>query len=219
MTERSSRYSLMTWRKSYPSLTRVAAWRFGIACIVTAVRSPRSILSARWSRNSGMWSRTASTCKACALGKAAASRSHSSTIRFLWCRMNFESDCTGIRLRCNVGTARLHQKRRDLSCSMSSFPRTRATINSPQPTGFMSPANTRTVLLIDDELSAVDLYALAIGEHFRVLTATTARAGYALAQQERPDAIVIDMLLPDLHGLDLSRRLSEDARTTAIPRI
>jgi len=83
----------------------------------------------------------------------------------------------------------------------------------------MSPANTRTVLLIDDELSAVDLYALAIGEHFRVLTATTARAGYALAQQERPDAIVIDMLLPDLHGLDLSRRLSEDARTTAIPRI
>ncbi|HZR25928.1 MAG TPA: response regulator [Vicinamibacterales bacterium] len=83
----------------------------------------------------------------------------------------------------------------------------------------MLPHGLPTVLLIDDELAAVDLYALAIGEHFRVLTARTATDGYALARSEKPDAIVMDMLLPDLHGLELSRRLLDDPQTASIPVI
>ena len=56
--------------------------------MVTVVRSSRSIASARRSRNSGMWSRTASTVRACALGKSFASANHSSTMRDLYRRIN-----------------------------------------------------------------------------------------------------------------------------------
>jgi len=83
----------------------------------------------------------------------------------------------------------------------------------------MSDHRAPIILLIDDELAAIDLYALAIGEHFRVVTARTGSSGYALARSERPDAIVVDMLLPDIHGLDLSRRLLDDPQTATIPLI
>lgn len=42
-------------------------------------------------------------------------------------------------------------------------------------------------------------------------------AGVALAQQSRPDLILVDMQLPDFDGYEVLRRLRADARTAAIP--
>jgi DNA-binding response OmpR family regulator len=49
---------------------------------------------------------------------------------------------------------------------------------------------------------------------FQPVEATTAEDAFAEACNVRPDAIVTDMVLPDVSGLDLTRRLRSDPRTT-----
>lgn len=76
------------------------------------------------------------------------------------------------------------------------------------------------VLVIEDnpmnmEL-AIDL--LRIQGH-EVLAAKTAGEALSLLQEVTPDLILMDIQLPGLNGLDLTRRLKEDGRTKGIPII
>lgn len=75
------------------------------------------------------------------------------------------------------------------------------------------------VLLIEDNLTVADLYALVLEDGFDVLKATRGEAGYSLACAERPDAIVIDIMLPDVDGLTIVDRLHADPATAGIPVI
>src|SRR5262245_42400957 len=59
------------------------------------------------------------------------------------------------------------------------------------------------LLIVDDEPNV--LYSLKKrlgGESLEVLTAQTARQGIALVQQERPDAVILDIRLPDMSGME-----------------
>ncbi len=69
---------------------------------------------------------------------------------------------------------------------------------------------TATVLVIDDEIDLLLAVAMLLeGAGYRVLEASTASAGLELAEREMPDAVVLDMGLPDMEGLELLRRLNE----------
>ena len=75
----------------------------------------------------------------------------------------------------------------------------------------MSKQSARRVLVVDDEPSIVDAVATALRyEGYEVEEATTARAGLAAAQERRPDLIILDVMLPDLDGLEVTRRLRAD---------
>jgi two-component system OmpR family response regulator len=75
----------------------------------------------------------------------------------------------------------------------------------------MTKQSARRVLVVDDEPSIVDAVATALRyEGFEVEEATTARAGLAAAQERRPDLIILDVMLPDLDGLEVTRRLRAD---------
>jgi two-component system OmpR family response regulator len=64
------------------------------------------------------------------------------------------------------------------------------------------------VLVVDDEPSIVDAVATALRyEGFEVREATTGREALAVAQEQAPDLIVLDVMLPDLDGLEITRRL------------
>jgi two-component system alkaline phosphatase synthesis response regulator PhoP len=52
---------------------------------------------------------------------------------------------------------------------------------------------------------------------FSVLTATDGEEGLRLARAERPDLILLDMLMPKLSGLDVLRALRGEENTQAIP--
>jgi len=67
------------------------------------------------------------------------------------------------------------------------------------------------VLVVDDEPSIVDAVATSLRyEGFEVSEAASGRAALASAQEHTPDMIVLDIMLPDLDGLEVTRRLRAD---------
>jgi nitrogen regulation protein NR(I) len=65
-----------------------------------------------------------------------------------------------------------------------------------------------TLLIVDDEKNV--LYALERGlraEGLRIITAQTGKAGINLVEREKPDAVLLDVRLPDLSGLDVLKEL------------
>jgi two-component system OmpR family response regulator len=69
----------------------------------------------------------------------------------------------------------------------------------------------RRILVVDDEESIVDSVSTALRyEGFQVESATTGRKALAMAQDAPPDLIVLDIMLPDLDGLEVTRRLRND---------
>ena len=75
----------------------------------------------------------------------------------------------------------------------------------------------KTILVVDDEARITQL-ARDYLEHagFRVLTASAGPAALAAARAEQPDLIVLDLGLPGLDGLDVTRALRKDS---AVPII
>ncbi|SEI19927.1 response regulator [Pseudomonas asplenii] len=81
-----------------------------------------------------------------------------------------------------------------------------------------APFETRSILVIEDEPSfAQILYDLAHELGYQCLVAHGADEGFALAAQFIPDAILLDMRLPDHSGLTVLQRLKELAPTRHIP--
>jgi two-component system OmpR family response regulator len=66
----------------------------------------------------------------------------------------------------------------------------------------------RRVLVVDDEPSILDSVATSLRyEGYEVLEATTGRIALASARKEPPDLIVLDIMLPDMDGLEVTRQL------------
>ncbi|WP_192985447.1 response regulator [Pseudomonas sp. EggHat1] len=76
----------------------------------------------------------------------------------------------------------------------------------------------RRVLVVEDEVRfARILFDLAHELGYACLVATCADEGLELARQFRPDAILLDMRLPDGSGLGVLQRLKDDPQTRHIP--
>jgi two-component system OmpR family response regulator len=67
------------------------------------------------------------------------------------------------------------------------------------------------ILVVDDEPSITDAVGTALRyEGFDVRSESTGRGALAAASDFRPDLIVLDIMLPDLDGLEVTRRLRGD---------
>jgi DNA-binding response OmpR family regulator len=75
-----------------------------------------------------------------------------------------------------------------------------------------------SVLLVEDNPAERRFMRRAL-ERFglRMLSAQDGAEGMALAQEQRPDAIILDLNLPDINGLMVMRLLKADSRTAKIP--
>lgn len=79
---------------------------------------------------------------------------------------------------------------------------------------------TRTILVVDDEPGIVTIardYLDRAG--FRVLTAAEGNTALRLARSERPSLMVLDLMLPGMDGLDITRALRQDPATRKLPII
>ncbi len=74
------------------------------------------------------------------------------------------------------------------------------------------------VLVVDDYAEARDMYVAWLEvSGYRVVTASTAAAAVALAQAEPPAAILMDLSLPGMDGLEATRRLKATPATASVP--
>ena len=74
-----------------------------------------------------------------------------------------------------------------------------------------------TVLVIEDEPQMRRFLKASLEAHdYRLVEAVTAREGLAQAAGRNPDAILLDLGLPDLDGIELTRRLREWSRIPVI---
>ena len=76
------------------------------------------------------------------------------------------------------------------------------------------------VLIVDD--SPTEMYKLTgmLEKHgHQVLKAENGADGVALARQEKPDAVLMDIVMPGLNGFQATRQLSKEPETSGIPII
>ena len=92
-----------------------------------------------------------------------------------------------------------------------------STCGVPLPRAAVRPA---TVLWIDDDPLLLGLCVSVLEQHgYRVLTATDGLQGIALAHAERPDMILLDVLMPTMSGFEVCRQLRRDATLHDTPII
>ena len=83
-----------------------------------------------------------------------------------------------------------------------------------------NPMAGETILLIEDEKNIVELIKYNLErEGFRVLTAMKGNAGLDMALKEKPDLVLLDLMLPELGGLDICKTLKHNDKTRNIPVI
>ena len=76
----------------------------------------------------------------------------------------------------------------------------------------------QTILVVDDERDIVELVRYNLAQAgYRVVSALDGRQAVEAARRERPDLIVLDLMLPVLSGGEVARLLKQDEMTRRIP--
>ncbi|MGB9630297.1 MAG: response regulator [Thermodesulfobacteriota bacterium] len=76
----------------------------------------------------------------------------------------------------------------------------------------------KSILIIEDEKDIVDLINYHLKQSgFSVLSALDGNSGLELAKKERPDLIILDLMLPEMDGKDVCRVLKSNPSTKSIP--
>jgi signal transduction histidine kinase len=78
-------------------------------------------------------------------------------------------------------------------------------------------ARPQSVLIVEDTPDVIRVIHLALRRQFRVLAAPSGSKGLELATKHLPSLIITDFMMPEMDGMEMTRRLREDARTRHIP--
>lgn len=78
----------------------------------------------------------------------------------------------------------------------------------------------KLILAVDDENDVLLIIKTALqSEGYRVLTAPNGKDGLALAEEKQPNLILLDLMMPEMDGMEVLRKLKESGRTAKIPVI
>jgi len=84
----------------------------------------------------------------------------------------------------------------------------------------MSSTPKGTILLVEDEVPFRRVFQDALTyEGYHVLVAGDGESGWQLAKSEKPDLILLDLVLPKLHGFEVLRNVRANATTKDTPVI
>ncbi|MCP4696710.1 MAG: diguanylate cyclase [Gammaproteobacteria bacterium] len=76
-----------------------------------------------------------------------------------------------------------------------------------------------TILAIDDERLNLEMLMDLLGQDYEVLFASSGEKGIDLALSHMPDLILLDIMMPEISGYNVFKRLQDDPRTADIPVI
>ena len=79
---------------------------------------------------------------------------------------------------------------------------------------------TKTILCADDSLTALTMHQMILKSHgYRVVTAQDGFEAVTKAGLERPDLILMDVVMPRMTGFEAVKQIRNDAATRSIPVI
>ena len=88
--------------------------------------------------------------------------------------------------------------------------------NLPEPIDAASAARL-TILVVDDTPANLSLLANLLNKTYRVQLATSGPKALEIALRRPPDLIVLDVMMPDMDGYEVCRRLKAEAMTQHVP--
>src|SRR2546430_1731649 len=76
------------------------------------------------------------------------------------------------------------------------------------------------ILIVEDEKDIVQVLEYALRQAgFDTVPARDGAEAFARVREKTPDAVILDLMLPDLAGTEICRQLKSNARTAAVPVI
>ena len=76
-----------------------------------------------------------------------------------------------------------------------------------------------TILVVDDQETVIKVMERMLSDTYQVLTARTGMSALEVARNKLPDLILLDMVMPEMSGIEVCQRLSKDPITAGIPVI
>lgn len=79
----------------------------------------------------------------------------------------------------------------------------------------------KRILVVDDDDGVREIVQISLeaAAGWIVLTAASGAAAIAIARSQQPDAILLDVMMPDMDGVETFRQLQQQPETQAIPTI
>ena len=77
----------------------------------------------------------------------------------------------------------------------------------------------KTILCIEDEPQMIDLIRLILEKGYRVLGAAGGQQGLEMLRTEKPDLLLLDLMMPEIDGGDVFHRMKEQVELRDIPVI
>lgn len=82
----------------------------------------------------------------------------------------------------------------------------------------MTEREQKTIVIVEDEVDAAEMFAEMMRvSGFRVLKATSSVPAMQLIEQEKPDAVILDIMMPDISGLDILHFMRRTPDLARIP--
>ena len=79
--------------------------------------------------------------------------------------------------------------------------------------------NKATILVIDDQNTVLRVMERMLSDEYQVITAGSGEEGLHLAKHKMPDLILLDMVMPEMSGVEVCQHLAGDPLTRKIPVI
>jgi len=81
-------------------------------------------------------------------------------------------------------------------------------------------AKLKCILCIEDEPEMIDLMRLILGRRgFEVKGATSGVEGLKMIRDEKPDLVLLDLMMPEMDGWEVYQQIKADEKTKGIPVI
>jgi len=78
----------------------------------------------------------------------------------------------------------------------------------------------KKILFIEDESTLQKTFGdILAQDKYKIISALDGKIGLRLAKSEKPDLILLDLVLPSMHGFEVLKRLKQDPETEKIPVI
>ena len=68
----------------------------------------------------------------------------------------------------------------------------------------------KSIVIVEDDINIAKAEALILQKDFNVHLAHDGETGHALVKEVKPDLVILDLMLPKLHGYEVCKKIKED---------